>query len=81
MPKKNSDESPFPQYLGGNAFPEGFSASKPIAPGRHPKPLEGPVHPGFKGKPKPPQKPQPPSQAIGRSDKTDDVYHPPKKKS
>lgn len=72
--KKPPSDSPFPNYLGNAAFPNEQPVCKPIVSGRTIKPLEGPVHPGFKGKPKPATKIAPPSHLITRSSQNDDLY-------
>lgn len=81
MGQKIPPDSPYPHYLGNQAFPNGEPVCKPIVPGRRIKPLEGPVHPGFKGKPKPPPRVAPPAFVTARSSQTDDVYKPLKKKT
>ncbi len=82
MGKKGSSSEPssFSRYVGNNAFPNEQPVCKPIVPGRRIKPLSGPVHPGFKGKPTPPPRYTPPANVIVRSDKNDDLYQRPKKK-
>ncbi len=78
-PERNSSGLGKPRCVGGNAFPDGKPVCKPVAFGRTPKPLEGPVHPGFKGKPKVAKKPSNPGVVIARSDQTNDLYKPLKK--
>ena len=67
-------------YVGGGSFPNEQPVCKPVVPGRRPKPLEGPVHPGFAGKPKQEKKSVPIRPVIQRSDQNDDLYKPIKKK-
>lgn len=65
------------KHVGGNSYPEGKPVCKPVVPGRRPKPLEGPVHPGFAGKPKPPKKPtMPVGGVVVRADQNNDLYAP-----
>lgn len=39
--------SPNARHIGGNSFPDGVPVCEPCAPMRRPKPLSGPIHPGF----------------------------------
>jgi len=80
-PHKSSGGFGQPKCVGGSAFPDGKPVCKPVAFGRTPKPLEGPVHPGFKGKPKVAKKPANPGSVVVRSDQTNDLYKPLKKVS
>ena len=66
--------------LGCAAFPDKQPVCKPTIPGRRPKPLEGPVHPGFKGKPLQPKKIVRPRAVVVKSDQNNDLYQPVKKK-
>ena len=75
--KKSSSRSS--QYIGQSTFIDGKPVCKPVVPGRRPKPLEGPVHPGFKGKPKKKVRKSVPRPTIVRSDQNNDLYKPAKK--
>ena len=66
-------------YLGGDSFPDGQPVCKPVTPGRCPKPLEGPVHPGFKGKPQTTKPKAAIKPTLVRSSQTDDLYQPVRK--
>ena len=78
-PNKSSGGFGQAKCVGGNAFPEKKPVCKPVAFGRTPKPLEGPVHPGFKGKPKVAPKPVNPGAVLVRQNQTNDLYTPLKK--
>jgi hypothetical protein len=81
MTPKNPFGSPFGSYVGGSSFVNGRPVCKPIAPGRRIKPLEGPVHPGFAGKPKAPKPAMPAPYSVMRSTQNNDLYQHSKKRS
>jgi hypothetical protein len=63
-------------YVGDSSYPNGRPVCKPIAPSRRIKPLEGPVHPGFVGKPPKPKKPYVIPGFAVRSEQNDELYKP-----
>lgn len=85
--KTSPSDSDKKQYLGESSFPDGKPVCQPCVPGRRPKPLSGPVHPGF---PKPGSEyakkaaaPVKKTSTLGgrveRAAQNDDVYQPHKK--
>lgn len=76
-PKKASQNKK--SYIGNNAFPGGQPICKPSAPGRTPKKVGGPIHPGIANlKTAKAPTPMKPLSSFGftiqRSDQNNDIY-------
>lgn len=86
--KSFGPHSPDGKHVGGQSFPDYEPVCKPVAPGRRPKGLSGPVHPGFP-KPDSPYAQKTPAKFnktprvsggdIRVADQNNDLYKPPRK--
>jgi hypothetical protein len=83
--KKNNASHTKNNHVGGNAFPGGLPICKTTTPGRRPKQVGGPIHPGI-ANPKTAKAPKPmgsgpASFKIKRADQNNSLYQRPNKRS